>query len=63
MKQQVKAIHEKEQEVGEDSGKKASLSGMKGIYVDSFDYDDTYKLPYGVGYDRVIKKKTDLINK
>lgn len=28
-----------------------------------FDYDDTYKLPYGVGYDHIIKKKTDMINK
>ena len=35
----------------------------KGVWVDHFDYDDQFKLPYGVGYDHVIKKRTDMIDK
>ena len=31
--------------------------------MDRFDYDDQFKLPYGVGYDHVIKKRTDMIDK
>jgi hypothetical protein len=27
------------------------------------EYDDEFKLPYGVGYDAIIKKRTDLVNK
>jgi hypothetical protein len=27
------------------------------------EYDDEFKLPYGLGFDTVIKKKTDLVDK
>ena len=27
------------------------------------DYDDQFKLPYGVGFDAIIKKRTDMIDK
>lgn len=30
--------------------------------MEQMEFDDTYKLPYGVGYDYIIKRKTDLIN-
>jgi len=33
------------------------------LVYEQVEYDDTYKLPYGFGYDDYIKKKTDLINK
>jgi hypothetical protein len=35
----------------------------KGVWVDKFEYDDQFKLPYGVGYDHIIKKRTDNIDK
>ena len=59
MKQSVQFIADKEKE---GSQQKPSNRGQ-GIYFDSFDVDYTFKLPYGVGYDKVIKKKTDFINK
>jgi hypothetical protein len=36
---------------------------LKGTYADTYEYDDTFKLPFGVGHDKVIKRKTDMINK
>lgn len=34
-----------------------------GVWVDRMDYDDQFKLPYGVGFDAIIKKRTDMIDK
>jgi hypothetical protein len=33
------------------------------VWVDRFEYDDQFKLPYGVGFDNIIKKKADMIDK
>ena len=35
----------------------------KGVWVDTFEFDDQFKLPYGVGFDNIIKKKADMIDK
>lgn len=35
----------------------------KGVWVDRFEYDDQFKLPYGVGFDHIIKKRADMIDK
>lgn len=35
----------------------------KGVWVDRLEYDDEFKLPYGVGYDTIIKKRTDMVDK
>lgn len=69
LKAQVQQIHDKENAISSSGleNLKASeltkLKGEKGVFFEKMEYDDTYKLPYGVGYDHVIKKKTDLINK
>ncbi len=31
--------------------------------MDRFEYDDQFKLPYGVGFDHIIKKRADMIDK
>ncbi len=31
--------------------------------MENYEYDDQFKLPYGVGYDHIIKKRTDLVDK
>ena len=43
----------------------ASLTDFKerGTWVESYEYDDQFKLPYGVGYDAVVKKRTDMVDK
>lgn len=39
------------------------LGTKKGITLPNIEYDDEFKLPYGLGYDNIIKKKTDLVDK
>lgn len=41
----------------------ASMIKERGVWVDRFEYDDQFKLPYGIGYDTIIKKKADMIDK
>ena len=41
----------------------ASEIKEKGFWLKHYEYDDQFKLPYGLGYDAVIKKKTDGVDK
>lgn len=62
----VQEIHNKETGASEDAASAtsdASLIKEKGVWVDRFEYDDQFKLPYGVGFDSIIKKKADMIDK
>ena len=59
----VKEIHDKETGGKSDQAADASIIKEKGVWVDRFEYDDQFKLPYGVGFDNVIKKKADMIDK
>jgi hypothetical protein len=63
----VQEIHDKESGVDGDASAAsltdASVIKEKGVRVDKFEYDDQFKLPYGVGFDHVIKKRADLIDK
>ena len=66
LRQAVQDIHEKETSTSsQEAADTLSSSAIKekGVWVDHFDYDDQFKLPYGVGYDHVIKKRTDMIDK
>jgi hypothetical protein len=38
------------------------LNKQRGIQVPDFEVDDSFQLPYGVGFDHVIKKKAELID-
>lgn len=49
----------------EDDSKPFNLHTLKidkGIKFEVPEVEDTFKLPYGVGFDHVIKVKTDLLN-
>lgn len=35
----------------------------RGRFLEFPEIEETYQLPYGAGYDHVIKQKTDLLNK
>jgi hypothetical protein len=68
LKQAVQEINEKEEggaSAAEVDGgaSAAAVLKMKGIWVDRFDYDDQFNLPYGVGYDHIIKKKIETVEK
>ena len=66
LRQAVQDIHDKETSASGDAAAESLSSAAikeKGVWVDHFDYDDQFKLPYGVGYDHVIKKRTDMIDK
>lgn len=36
---------------------------MKGVQFDQYDIDDTFKLPYGLGHDKVIKRLSDGVDR
>lgn len=59
LKKQVQQIHDKEHET--KKAKKTTIVQER-FNNDMFEIDDSFKLPYGLGFDHVIKKKTDLIN-
>ena len=63
----VQEIHNKESGIEGDAaftlGDAAAVIKEKGVQVDKFEYDDQFKLPYGVGFDHVIKKRADNIDK
>jgi hypothetical protein len=58
----VSEIHNKESVSDSSAATSATDIKEKGIWADRLDYDDQFKLPYGVGYDHVIKKRTDMVN-
>lgn len=62
LKQAVQEIHEKEGDAAETDSSKVLIK-EKGVWVDRFEYDDQFKLPYGVGYDTIIKKRADMVDK
>ena len=63
----VQEIHNKASRIEGDAaftlGDAAAVIKEKGVQVDKFEYDDQFKLPYGVGFDHVIKKRADNIDK
>ena len=59
----VQEIHEKETGASSDAAYSTTQIKEKGVWVDRFEYDDQFKLPYGVGFDHIIKKKADMIDK
>jgi hypothetical protein len=65
LKQAVQEIHDKEAIASESDAASVDASAFKekGVWVDRFEFDDQFKLPYGVGFDNIIKKKTDMIDK
>lgn len=66
LKQAVQEIHDKETSSSSADAADTLSSSMikeKGVWVEKFEYDDQFKLPYGVGYDHIIKKRTDNIDK
>jgi len=63
LRQAVQDINDKETSVSSGADLSTTQIKEKGVWVDHFEYDDQFKLPYGVGYDHVIKKRTDMIDK
>ena len=67
LKQAVHEIHAKEKDDATASADMSlsdpNLVREKGVWVDRLEYDDQFKLPYGAGYDHVIKKRTDNVDK
>ena len=59
----VQEIHEKETGTSIDAAYSTTQIKEQGVWVDRFEYDDQFKLPYGVGFDHIIKKKADMIDK
>ncbi len=60
-KEQVKQL--KQLESGADMDKVREKRNDEGVFeVPTVEYDEEYKLPYGLGYDKLIKKKTDSID-
>lgn len=64
MKDNVQSIRNKELGIDEDTKplNAYNIKTEKGISFELPEVEDTFKLPYGVGYDHVIKEKTDLLN-
>jgi hypothetical protein len=67
LRKAVQEIQDKEKDASQQSAEQTindpNLIKEKGIWLEKFEYDDQFKLPYGVGYDAVIKKRTDMIDK
>jgi hypothetical protein len=60
LRRAVKDIQSKEGRwAAETSLNKEGLIKEKGVTVENYEFDDLFKLPYGVGYDAVIKKRID----
>lgn len=63
----MQEIHnkEKDQSSTEDAADALDPSKIKekGVWAEHYEFDDQFKLPYGVGYDSVIKKRTDMVDK
>jgi hypothetical protein len=58
LKSAVAEIHSKE--TSTTAGQEVK---EKGVWVEQHDIDDQFKLPYGFGYDAIIKKRTDVVDK
>jgi len=63
----VQEINNKEKDEAKEgaamSASDPTLIKEKGVWVDAFEYDDQFKLPYGIGYDAIIKKRADMVDK
>jgi hypothetical protein len=62
LKQAVQEINDKETG-GSAAEVPTTELKLKGVWVDRFDYDDQFNLPYGVGYDHIIKKRIETVEK
>lgn len=62
MKHTVESIHKKEESEASKGRGRKSLSQSDGYAAPDFEVEDQFKLPYGLGFDNVIKKKADLVN-
>ena len=63
MKQHVQEINDKENDIHSKLQYEKNLYKDRGMEAPDIEIDDEFKLPYGMGYDHVIKKKTDMVNK
>lgn len=59
----MREINEKEKSSEDAASIDASAIKEQGVWVERFEYDDQFKLPYGIGYDHIIKKRTDMVDK
>ena len=62
LKQAVQNIKDKEAGGAAQEGNTGSLA-ERGVWMERLEYDDQFKLPYGVGYDKLIKKRTDMVDR
>jgi hypothetical protein len=57
----VQEINNKEKDEAKEgaamSASDPTLIKEKGVWVDAFEYDDQFKLPYGIGYDAIIRRE------
>ena len=58
MRKDVQTIKMKESQQGEEKMSQKQIN----LGAASYEVDDSFQLPYGVGFDHVIKKKAELIN-
>lgn len=56
----VKHIKSKERETA--TKKELALKRQRGVVVPDYEIDDQFQLPYGLGFDHIIKKKAELID-
>jgi hypothetical protein len=56
----VKHIKSKELETA--TKKEIALNRQRGVVVPDYEIDDQFQLPYGLGFDHIIKKKAELID-
>lgn len=63
LRRAVGEIQDKEKDAGSDQAAAIGTIKERGIWMDTYEYDDQFKLPYGIGYDKVVKKRTDMVDK
>lgn len=62
LKQAVQNIKDKESGGSVEEGTTGTLQ-ERGVWMEKLEFDDQFKLPYGVGYDKLIKKRTDMVDR
>lgn len=63
LKQAVQNIKDKETGGASDEASAAGTLTERGVWMEKLEFDDQFKLPYGVGYDKLIKKRTDMVDR
>ena len=63
LKKAVQLIKDKETGADEREGAAARALQERGVWMEQLEVDDQFKLPYGVGFDKLIKKRTDMVDR